>query len=187
MAVTLQRLWRWVALTPLLVLPATVSVSQGITPEEVRASYILKLRPFVTVGEPAHMIQTICYYEKPGVDAEESVGQILAKYVQGNPSPNGKPLSIKKFEAIRNLSGCDAFYIPANEENNISNILTALGTSSTLTISPAPRFIMRGGMLGFVLDDANHVKMEANLENIKKRGVRIDAQILEIMQQVIGN
>ena len=31
--------------------------------------------------------------------------------------------TVKKFEAIRDLSGCDIFYIPAEEEGDIDNIL----------------------------------------------------------------
>jgi hypothetical protein len=183
---TLNKKWWPIVFSVLLLVPANLSAGQDITPEEVRASYILKLRPFVTMGNPAHIMETICYYEKPGVPLNESVGQILGKYVQTNPAPDGKPLAVKRFQAIRNLTGCDALYIPADEESNIDNILTALDSSPTLTISAANRFIMRGGMLGFVLDDANRVKMEANLENLKKQGVKIDAQILEIMQQVVG-
>jgi hypothetical protein len=47
------------------------------------------------------------------------------------------------------------------------------------------RFIMRGGMIGFLIDDQNRVKMEANIANMKKHGVDMNAQVLEIMQRVI--
>lgn len=172
-------------ITALSGLLSTSSVAQDITAEEVKASYILKLTSYTETGNPPHPIRTLCYYEKPGVPFKESVGQILAKYVEKTPAPFGKPLSVKRFEAIRNLSGCDVFYIPGDEEANVDNILSALGTSSTLTISAAPRFIMRGGMIGFVLDDNDRVKMEGNLANIKKNNVTVDSAILEVMLQVM--
>jgi uncharacterized protein YvpB len=77
----------------LLMAPVYSSVGQEVTPEEIRASYIIKLRPFVTLGNPPHIVQKICYYEKPGIAWNESVGQIIAKYVEKNPDQHGKSLS----------------------------------------------------------------------------------------------
>lgn len=189
MALRSNKRWWWIVSVLTLCIPTTTSLGQVFTPEEIKASYILKLRPYTTLDNPPRKAGTICYYEKPGVPASESVGQILSKYAEKKGADNSglPPLTIKRFQAIRNLIGCDIFYIPADEEGNIDNILTALGTSSTLTISATPRFIMRGGMIGFVLDEDSHVRMEANLTNLKKRGVQVDAQILELMQQVVSH
>ena len=41
-------------------------------------------------------------------------------------------------------------------------------------------------MIGFVLDEGNRVKMEANLKNVKDKHIYIDASFLEIMLRVIG-
>ena len=141
--------------------------------------------PFILLGNPPHIVQKICYYEKPGIAWNESVGQIIAKYVEKNPDQHGNRLSVQWFKAMRDFSGCDIFYIPADEGANLNSILAALDASSTLTISAVSQFIHKGGMVGFVVDDANRVKMEANLKNSKARNVQIDPQILEIMQQVV--
>jgi hypothetical protein len=93
--------------------------------------------------------------------------------------------TVKKFGAIRDLSGCDIFYIPAEEESEIDNVLVALGASSTLTVSGAQRFILRGGMVGFVMDEDNRIKMEANLANARNKHVHIDVSLLELMLRVI--
>jgi hypothetical protein len=169
----------------LLMASAHSSVGQEVTPEEIRASYIIKLRPFVMLGDPPRIMQKICYYEKPGITWNESVGQIIAKYVEKNPDQHGNHLSVQWYKAMRNLSGCDVFYIPADEEANVASILASLDASSTLTISAVPQFIYKGGMIGFVVDDTNHVRMVANLKNSKARNVQIDPQILELMQQVV--
>lgn len=180
---------RWLcAFIPLLFVPASVGSSAEVSPEAIKASYILKLRQFVKVENSSRHINSICYYEKAGVPYSESVGQIMAKYVQENVDPSGKGMDIKWIKAIRNLStaGCDVFYIPASEDSVVDNIISSLGDSSTMTVSAADRFIQRGGMLGFLVDAEGRVKMSANLENIRKKGVWIDAGILEIMEQVIG-
>jgi hypothetical protein len=172
-----------IAAIALAVAPMHAYAIDEISPEAVRASYILKLRPFVTMGSPSHGIQKICYYEKPGVAWTESVGQIIERYVSKNPDPSGHRLSVQGFKAIRDFSACDIFYIPAEEEGSTPGIMAALDGLPVLTISAAPGFIYKGGMIGFVSDD-NWVKMAANIKNIKSRDVRVDPQILEVMQKV---
>ena len=125
-----KRLWLSV---PLLVVPAGIALGVDISPETIKATYILNMRKFVTVGNPSHTPRTLCYYERRGVPLDESVGQKIGQYVRTHPADNMP--TVKKFEAIRDLSGCDIFYIPAEEEGDIDNILAALGTSSTLTVS----------------------------------------------------
>lgn len=153
------------------------------SPETIKASYILQMQKFVTVGASARMLKNFCYYERHGVPFTDSVGQQIEQYVRTHPNENSP--SVKRFEAARDLSGCDLFYIPAEEEGYIDNILAALGASSTLTVSSAQRFILRGGMIGFVIDDDGRVKMEANRKNVQDKAIHIDASLLEIMLRVV--
>lgn len=160
--------------------------AQNISAEEVKAQYILKMRPFVQVGEPARSIRKICYYEKSGIPENESVGQLIAKYLQSHPPKEGQAaITVKAYKGMGDFSGCDVFFIASKEENNIDNILASLNGAETLTVSGAERFIFRGGMIGFVLDDQNRVRMEVNLKNARAKNVKIPSKILEIMQQVV--
>jgi hypothetical protein len=178
-----KKLTYWVMLVLTGFFPIQASIA-SVSPETVRATYILQIQKFIALGNEARPVSTICYYERAGINKEESVGQILENYVkkrEGNKLP-----AVKRYEAIRGFAGCDIFYIPSNEEGNINNILVALGTSPTLTISGSKRFIYRGGMIGFVTDSNNRIKMEANIKNIRAKNIRVDSQLLEIMQQVIN-
>jgi len=175
----IKRLW----LVILAVMLPVVAAAQTITPEEIRAQYIIKMRPYIQLGDPPRSIRQICYYEKPGVPENESVGQLIAKYLREHPI---KDISVKWFKAVRDFSGCDILFIPENEDSNIDNIIATLGESEILTISSAKQFIYRGGMIGFMLDDENHVKMEANLKNAKAKNVKLRAEILELMPHVIN-
>ena len=169
----------------LLAAPILLGAGQEITPEEVKASYILKLYPFVLIGTSAAPHQyRMCYLEKPGEPPEDSVGQLLAKYLQEHTG-SGTIISARKFHAVGDFSGCDVVYIAEDEEANIDGILAKIGSAPVLTISSVKSFIYRGGMIEFVTDDANRVKMAGNLHNIKASHVTVDAEVLEIMQQVI--
>lgn len=184
MAFEAKRTTPWRCMLPLLAaLLTTNATAQGnISPEKVRASFILQMQKFVSVGEPPHPLRSICYFEKPGVPQDESVGQLIAKHVQDHP--NDRLPAVKRFEAIRDFSGCDLLYIPSEEEANVDNILATAGNAPMLTVSASKRFIYRGGMIGFTMDNDNRVRMETSLKNVKAKGVRIDAQLLEIMQHV---
>lgn len=172
------------AIAILSVMPANVSVGADISPEAIKATYIIQMQNFITVGNPLHKINKICYYEKQLTPPSESVGQQLEEYVRTH-NKNELP-TIKRFEAIGDFSGCDILYIPATNESNIENIITARGLSETVTVSSVQRFILRGGMIGFVMDEENRVKLEANLKNAKEKNIHIDAQLLEIMQRVLN-
>ncbi len=154
----------------------TRGYSQEVTAEKVRAQYILKLKSFIRVG--GRPVKKICYYEKAGVPEDESTGQLAAKYAKG--------VTVKSYRSIGDFSGCDIFYIPASEDANISEILANLSNSETLTISAAKRFIYRGGMIGFVIDDQDRVKMEVNLKNAKQKNISIRAEVLELMINVVN-
>lgn len=157
------------------------SEGNGVTPEQVKALYLAQLYNFAGVGKPPHQIRTICYYEQSGVPEEASAGQILAHYVRKKQMP----LAVKWLHSTRDFTGCDILYIPESGAASIEDILSRLDAASTLTVSSTDRFIYRGGMIGFKLDNANHVKMEANLINMTARNVTIDARLLAIMEQVV--
>lgn len=165
--------------------PCTLNAGEDFTPEEVQAQYIIKMQPYVALGHPPRDMHTMCYYEKPGVPEEASVGQLIAKFVRHTPvHSKAPPLSVKALHAIRNVTGCDVFFIPASEGGTIDTILTALAASETLTISDAPRFIFHGGMVGFLFDEHNHITMEASVKNMQQKNVQLHPDILELMSRV---
>jgi hypothetical protein len=178
-----KRIWLFLAVLMLSALPVTLEADPGsLSPEQVKAGYLIKIRAYAQVGNPPHVVKQICYYEEAGVPENESVGQILAKYLQ---QKNIQDISVKQYKAIQNFSGCDMLYIPATAAASIEDMLSKVDSLPILTISSAERFIFHGGMIGFVMDDANHVRMEGNLLNMKKNDISIDAGLLAIMQQVI--
>ena len=116
---------RWRCFAPLLILPASMVLGADTSPKTIEATYILQMQKFVTVGPSPHVPKMFCYYERPGVPLDESVGQQIESYLRAHLADNSP--SVKRFEAVRGLSGCDVFYIPADEESYIGNILAALG------------------------------------------------------------
>lgn len=162
---------------------SSIGRAADFSPEEIKASYIIKMQPFIAIGAAERAPSSFCYYEKPGVSYAQSVGQIMKKYIQQNP---GKKITVRGLEDVADIKNCDVLFIPDGERASIERILAHLGTSPTLTISDSKRFILKGGMIGFVFDDANRVRMEANLTNIRAKNIRMGAKVLELMQQVVN-
>ncbi len=176
----------WWSLLPLLVVPVTLGATVELTksPEQVRAAFLLNMRRYVSVGSPPRGARQFCYYEKRDTPFDESVGQMLESYLA--EEFKGQLPPVRRYQAIRDLKGCDVFFIPAGEDAEVDNILAALGNEPTVTVSSAKRFIYRGGMIGFVMEEGR-VAMEGDLTNIGKRDVHVDPQLLEVMVRVNGN
>ena len=156
--------------------------AQSFSDAQIKAAYIMKLSKFVTWnGQHLNHIN-FCYIESSGQEDDASVGASFAKLVRAKNA--GGEWSIKSLHGTGGLGSCNMLFIADSEEGSLSAILSKVG-NNTLTLSDARRFINKDGMLGFVLDDDNHVKMEANLNNIRQTNVMVSATVLELMQQVI--
>ena len=163
-------------------LPAPVANTEEVSAQKVKALMILQMHKFLAIGNPARPVQSFCYYEEDLIPAAESVGQIIAAAVKANPEKI--KLRVKRHEATNSFADCDLLYIPDTAENNLSNVLSATAGLPIITISATKRFIYRGGMIGFVVDNQNHIKIEANIRNMTDHKVQIDPQLLEIMVHV---
>ena len=158
--------------------------AQNFSDVQIKAAYIMKLAKFVTWnGQHLNHIN-FCYMESSNQDADSSVGRSLANLVRAKNV--SEEWGIKRVRNIDNMAGCNMLFIADTEESSLSSILSkAHEYNNILTVSDARRFIYKEGMLGFVLDDDSHVKMEANLNNIRKTSVMVSATVLELMQEVI--
>lgn len=183
MILRLQKKVGFIHLLAFLFLLPSPSQGEEYSPEYVKALYIINSLSFVEIGNPPHKPKSICYFERDGISLEESVGQQIEKYLSTHKD---KALAVRKYKAVGDFSGCDVLYIPAKEENNIENILSAASNLGILTISGSPHFIVRGGMIGFITDENDHIKMELNMQNAKKRSIKFTPELLELMAQVIN-
>lgn len=165
-----------------MVVLSGVAQAQNFSDAEIKAAYIMKLSKFVTWnGQHLNHIN-FCYIESSS-ESEGSVGTSLARLVRAKNI--GGEWSVRSLRNIDNISNCNMLFIADTEEGSVSTILSKAHNYDILTMSDVRRFIYKEGMLGFALDDDNRVKMEANLNNIRKTNVMVSATVLELMQEVI--
>lgn len=102
-----------------------------------------------------------------------------------------KPGQIKSLRTnvpYSDLKTCDMLYIADSETSNVSRILDLLGKNSTLTVSSTKDFAKLGGVVGFykkkISPNQYQIKLQINLTAAKKAGLRIDPDLLEIVDVV---
>lgn len=159
------------------------SNAQNFSDAEIKAVYIFKLGKFVLWDGKRRSPIEVCAMESAKLADDESVGKTLDKFVRSKGL--GGEWQVKRIRNLDGVDDCDILYVGSSEESAVASITSRVDSKDILTISDIKRFIYKDGMIGFVLDDQNRVKMEANLKNIRKTKVQVSAQVLEFMTQVI--
>jgi uncharacterized protein DUF4154 len=113
---------------------------------------------------------------------QDPFGPLLDAAVRGE-AINGAPLEAKRIGRPSEASGCRILFIGSSEDNQLSAILAALGTTPVLTVSDMPDFVKRGGMIQFILDD-NHVRFEINIASCRRAGLTLSSELLKLARTV---
>lgn len=172
------------AITAALLLMSNLAVNaQNFSDAEIKAVYIYKMGKFLLWNGQKRSPIDFCYMESGRSPEEASVGRSMEKLVDAKHLQS--EWRVTRVRTVEGTDDCDILFLASTEESAVSNVLSRAGNSDILTISDIKRFIYKDGMVGFVLDDQNRVKMEANLKNIRKTRVQVSAQVLEFMVKVV--
>jgi hypothetical protein len=147
---------------------------------DVKAAYLLNFGKFVRMSkpEPAQSSFEICTLGHdlmgPSLDA-----------LADNSRINGLPVRITHLHDISAAKSCSIVFISATEGPHIREDLAILADSDTLTVSDAPDFLERGGMIQFVLI-SNHVRFAVNLEPVNRTHLVLSSELLRVASSVSG-
>ncbi len=96
---------------------------------------------------------------------------------------DNKPIEIVHFDSFQNLRFCHILFISESENQNIAEILSALGNNATLTIGDSPDFCERGIMINFFLQN-EMVKFEMNPASLENAGLKVSSQLQKLARIV---
>lgn len=107
------------------------------------------------------------------------VGEALA-VVDGKPARD----RLAQFRKIGGLTaaevkGCHVLFIPEGASEIASGVAATLRGRPVLTISDAPDFARRGGMIGMIRGE-NKITFEINLRSARENGLEPGAPLLEL-------
>jgi len=152
----------------------------------VKAAYLLNFGKFMRVssGAPAaHADFNIC------VVGEDPFGRALDDITAGEVI-NGHKVRVVRLEKPNvdkpDSHGCAIAFLGASEEKKIDPDLAAFQASDTLTVSDAPDFLKRGGMIQFLLV-SDHVRFSVNLDPVRRTHLVLSSELLRVAASVSGN
>ncbi|HOT75716.1 MAG TPA: YfiR family protein [Candidatus Wallbacteria bacterium] len=150
----------------------------GSLESDVKAAYILNIMKFVDWRDGAEAGGKL----KIGVLGSDSVGEVLEKLK--NNKIGERILVVEKVEESGIAScGCHLLYIGKSEKDRLDDILKKLKGSSILTVSDLPDFARKGGIAGFAIEN-DRVKIEININESKRAGLKIGAKLLEVARLI---
>ena len=100
----------------------------------------------------------------------------------------GRKLEVKYFKTVADVSGCQMLFISSSESNHVAEAMTALGSSSILTIAETDEFIQQSGMIKLVAEQKSSgvmtVGFEINLPAAERASLKLDTQLLKLAKRV---
>lgn len=151
------------------------------TQYDVEAVYLYQFGRFVqwpTQTTSASDAFSIC------VLGRDPFGAGLDSTIAGE-SINEQRLEAERITDVRDAHRCRILYISPSEDAHLNAILDSLHAEPVLTVSDAPDFMARGGMVEFILQD-NRVRFEINVAVTQKAGLSVSSQLLKVAAAVRG-
>lgn len=189
------------ALTTLLswaLLPSSILLPGQSKPSEysVKAAYLLNFGKFMRLSPGAKFNANdfnICVVGDNPFDG--SLYQITAgEQIDGRPvrvvllekTDLDKPELEKPAFGNPDSRQCAIAYFSISEEKRMDQDLAAFRDSDTLTVSDAPDFLKRGGMIQLLLV-SNHVRFSVNLDPVRRTHLSLSSELLRVAASVSGN
>jgi hypothetical protein len=147
---------------------------------EVRMAFLLNFSRFTTWPKPSladNAVLNVCI-------RTQSEGFIRGSRVLEAQLVKGHPLKIIQVSAVSELADCHVAYL-ANDlpDAEISNYMTWLQNRNVLSISDAPSFLERGGMIALEEVGGRYV-FDVSLRNIRKTELALSTSVLKIARTV---
>jgi uncharacterized protein DUF4154 len=160
----------------------TLAAAQSPKPNEydVKAAYLLNFGKFLRLSKPAPARSSfeICSL---GHDSIDSSLDALAD----DTKIDGLPVRVNHLQDISAAKSCAIIFISATGSDRIREDLAILGNADILTVSDAPNFLERGGMVQFHLI-SSHVRFSINLDAVNKTHLVLSSELLRVASSVSG-
>jgi hypothetical protein len=170
---------RWIA-AAMLALVCAGGVCPAQTPREsdVEAAYLFNFAKFMHA--PVHSADnfTIAVVGKSALEP-------ALETITANEQVDGRPLKVMQVATPEQARNCDIIFLGESETGRIDRDLAALAGSNALTVSSAPDFMQRGGMIQFQVVN-NRVRFNVNLDAASKEKVTLSSELLKVALSVRG-
>jgi hypothetical protein len=149
---------------------------------EVKAVYLLNFGRFVTWPVQQETLPPdtfpIC------VLGQDPFGQALDNTLSGEKL-GGISVAARRIQKPQDALRCRILFISRSERPHLGAILDVLENRPVLTVSDAPDFVQRGGMIQFV-QQGDRIRFSVNLDSARNAGLTFSSQLLKVASAVHG-
>ncbi|MBI5213182.1 MAG: YfiR family protein [Nitrospirae bacterium] len=97
----------------------------------------------------------------------------------------GKMITIKRTNNLRNIKECNVIFISGSEKKNLGDILLFLKDSAILTISDIEGFAEAGGIIELVREDGK-VRFKININAARQSQLKVSSKLLKLAH-IVGD
>jgi hypothetical protein len=178
----LRAIGKWSIGSCLALVTVTGSPEGKPSEYDVKAAYLFNFGKFIRYPANAPSAQRatfdICIF------GQETISRIL-EGITHNEQIDNRPVRVVRTKGAYEDRSCAIAYIGASEDERIESDLADVTGGATLTVSDAPHFLARGGMIQF-FPVANHVRFAVNLDAIKRTHLVLSSELLRVAASVSG-
>jgi hypothetical protein len=164
------------SLLPLLFPAALPALGPNASEYDVKAAMIYNFALFVewpdqsftSAGESI----SVC------ILGEDPFGQSLETNFAGK-TVRGRELQVHRVQRVAELQTCHIAFISPSERKRLPEIISALGTSSVLTIGDVKDFAELGGVIGFRVEDEK-IHFDINVKAAQRANLKISYKLLNL-------
>lgn len=155
-------------------LPSPAAYGQAnVTPEEVKAAFLLRFAGFVDWPAPARPNGRLVIGVVEGNDVEVE----LRRFAASREGP-----VVRSVEAPSDLAGVHILFIGSRDPARLSRWISAARPLPILVVTDTAEGLERGSMLNFVTTD--RVQFEASADAAARAGLRLNPRLLAVATRV---
>jgi hypothetical protein len=158
-------------------LPARVMAQQRPQEYAVKAAYLYNFGKFAKWPSETPSFN-ICLLGK------DPFGSSLDRTVAGE-SIDGKPIAVRRLNDLGAVRDCEILFVSSSERGRMAWVLAQVQNLPILTVSDAPEFLDRGGMIQFELQN-DRVRFSINLRAARDAKLNISSELLNVATRVEG-
>lgn len=146
---------------------------------KIQAGYLYNFTKFVSWPEDDLETFNICIVGK------DPFGSIIDPIEKR--SVEEKPIRLYRFQSIKKAKICHIIYFGETKKTwksdgfLLEGVLTVRSAENSLTVGESNHFTKVGGMIAFILHEGK-VKLQINLNALRKSGLEVSAKLLEVAE-----
>jgi hypothetical protein len=176
-----RRLRRAALAVTLVCASAVDGRTQGPSEYQVKAAYLYGFGRFVEWPASAPAASGTAFVLC--VLGADPFGRVIDE-VAANAVMKEKPVRIHRISQLDESESCHTLFISSSEDVRLARLLEGLSHRAILTVSDAPQFAQRGGMIGFAVE-SNRVRFTVNLGAAKDAGLTLNSELLRVAATVL--